>query len=122
MREGPIGRRVHVVARHKRLRLAARRGEDTGLRVVDAISEELQREKGMCRAALPQVDFDGVDLPLILIVQDRDEIEREAPDHAFPGETTAHFYRLAHNRRAILGACRELAPEIRLTARTAEHL
>src|SRR5689334_13601050 len=76
----------------------------------------------MRRPAFAEIDLDRVDLPFVLLVADDDEVEREAADDAFLREAAADFERLAHDRRRVLRAGGEAAPEIRLAARAAEHL
>ena len=91
-------------------------------RVVAAVGEKLQGQERMGRPAFAQVDLDRVDLPLVLVAEHGDKIEREPADDAFFLEPMADFQRLAHDRRSVFWSRRELAPQVSLSARAAQHL
>ena len=105
--EHAVGGRVHVVAGHERFRLAAWRLEQAGLRVVRAVGQKLQRQKWMGRPAFPQVDLDGVDIPLVAFIEHGHEVEREPSEHAFLHQPAADLERLAHDRGGVVRAVPE---------------
>ena len=73
---------------------AARCGEERRDRVVGAVGEELEREERVRRAALAQVDLDGVRRPSAARLAHDDEVDREAPEDAFAREPLADLRRL----------------------------
>ena len=62
-REAAEHRGLEVVRRHQVLLVTPRRGEERGGGVVTTIGQELQGEERMGRAALAQVELDGVRRP-----------------------------------------------------------
>src|SRR5262245_37252148 len=108
---------MHMVARDEVFRLAARCTEDPGFGVVRAVGQKLQREKWVRRPALSQVDLNRVDLPLVVVVEHCDEVERKASEDTLFLQTVSHLERFPHDLRSILGTRRKATAQVRLPAR-----
>ena len=76
----------------------------------------------MRRAALPQVDLDGVGPPLAPARARDDEVEGEAPEHPLAGEPCADLLGVAADLDRVAGVGREPAADVRLPARAAQEL
>src|SRR5262245_5972923 len=72
--------------------------------------------------ALAEVDLDRVDLPFVPLVQHGHEVEREAADDSLLLQAPPYFHRFIHDAGTVVRARGELAAEVRLAARAAEHL
>src|SRR5947207_12464552 len=100
-----------MVAGHETLLMTERRAKDAMVRVVCAISQELQSQEGMCGAALAEIDFNRIGLPFVLFPH-RDKVDGETPDHAFARQTRADFRCFAHDCTRVRRIGREATPEI----------
>src|SRR6266545_3578781 len=92
-----------------------------GERIVDPVCERLASEERMRRPAAAKVDLERVGLPSI-VARDDDEIDRGAPDHSLAGQTPADLQALGRDPLGVFLIGREVAAEIRLLVRAAEHL
>src|SRR5882724_6042921 len=86
-----IARRFDVIAGHKEFLLPVRSRENASFRIVGTISEKLQSQKRMSRAAFSQVNLDGVRLPCSILRAHNHKIQGETTDNTFFGQTPAYL-------------------------------
>ncbi len=90
--------------------------------VVDAVGQVLQRQEGVGRATLAQVDLDGMGVPVAVGSLHGQEVEGEAADDALAHEAVADSGRLTGFEAAVGRVGREDGPQVALAAWPTQHL
>ena len=90
-------------------------------RVVSAVGECLQGKERVSRAAAAEVDLEGVRLPQP-VASDGDEVDARAPDHPFACQAPSDLEPLGCDSLGVLLIGGEMAAEVRVPVRPAQHL
>ena len=120
--EDPVGRRLDVIAGDVTFFGAQGRHEDPGLGLVTAFGQVLEGQEWGRGAAFAQVNLDGVGLPFAAVRLDGDEVDGEAADHPFTGQSPADLQGLAHDGPGVGSVGREAGAQETLSGRAAEDL
>ena len=120
--ERPQGRRLDVVGGDVGLRGPRRRGERPRGHVIGPAGQQRERCERVCRAALAQVELDGVGIPAATVAAHGDEVDRRAADHARGGQAPSDLLGQLGDLPRVGGLGREAAAEVALAAGATEQL
>src|SRR3954447_24418197 len=101
--------------------MTQRSSKDPKVCVVCAVSQKLQSQERMGGSAFPQIDFNRVSLPLVLLTYGH-KVDREAADDAFARQSRAHLAGFTHDCARVGRISRKATAEIGLAGSAAEHL
>src|SRR5215468_5005623 len=108
-----------MIRRYEVLFPAAWGKEQRGFRIVPAVREELQRQEGVRRSPLAQVQLNRIRGPGAVMRAHHDEIDREPAQHALPGQSLADLLRIRADHLGVLEIGGKRTPRVALPARTA---
>ena len=120
-RQPPVLVRLEVVRGDVVLHAPRAGAEDARLGVVLPVGERREGDQRVARAAVPQVDLDGVRGPASVLAHG-DEVDREAADHARVAQVLGDRATVPADLHGVPGVGRKPAADVDLPARAAEDL